>query len=93
MQRPSTWKIAVLSAALGGLSIAGAGTALADIGSADVAPLSITAPIPEDWPSNDLDDLDDAVRSGWNGHIVGLDDDWDDDDWDDDNWDDDWDDD
>lgn len=93
MQRATTWKIAILAAALGGLSIAGAGTALADTGHTDVAPLSITAPVPADWPY-DLDDVDDAIRSGWSGNIVGFDDDWDDDDrWDDDDWDDDWDDD
>ncbi len=81
MNRPAIWKIAILSAALGGLSFAGAGTAFADTAH-DVAPLSVTTPVPADWP---FDDIDDLIRP-FPGHVVGLDDDWGDDDWSDDDW-------
>ncbi|HEX2286663.1 MAG TPA: hypothetical protein VHI10_17870 [Mycobacterium sp.] len=75
------WKIAILGTTLGGLSIAGAGAALADSGHAVVPPLSVTVPAPVDWP---FDDLDDLIAPGVTGHIVGFDDDWYEDDWDDD---------
>lgn len=81
------WKAAILGATLGGLSIAGAGTALADTGYVDLAPLSVTAPA--DWPFDDLDDLDHLIPPPFHHHIAGFDDDW----YGDDNWlDDDWDD-
>ena len=90
MHRPAIWKIAILTAALGGLSIAGAGTALADTTHAGVPPLSVIAPVPADWPFDDLDDLI-TDPPPFHGHIVGFDDDWyGDDDWYDDDWDDDW---
>ena len=75
------WKAAILGATLGGLSIAGAGTALAD--TPHIAPpLSVTAPA--DWPFDDLDDLDHLIPPPFQHHIAGFDDDWyGDDDWDD----------
>ncbi len=77
------WKAAILGATLGGLSIAGAGTALAD--TPHIAPpLSITIPAPADWPFDDLDDLDNLIPPPFHHHIAGFDDDWyGDDDWDD----------
>lgn len=77
MQRPALWKIAIVGTAVGGLTVAGAGTALADTARVDVAPLAVTAPIPADWP---FDDLDARVGPSFDGHIVALDDDWGDDD-------------
>ena len=81
------WKAAILGATLGGLSIAGAGTALA--GTPHIAPpLSVTASA--DWPFDDLDDLDHLIPPPFQHHIAGFDDDWyGDDDWFDDDWDDD----
>ncbi len=67
-------KALTLGAVFAGLSIAGAGTAAAD---ADVRPAEV-APIPADWPFDDLDDLDDIIwphvqiPSGF----VQFDDDW-----------------
>jgi|SoiMethySBSTD1v2_1073268.scaffolds.fasta_scaffold895651_1 hypothetical protein len=78
MKHPAIWKFAILAAALGGLSVAGAGTALADPAPAGVPPLSITVPTPADSP---FDDLDDLIAPNVRGHIVGFDDDWDDDYW------------
>jgi hypothetical protein len=43
MQRPATWKILTIGAALTGLSLAGAGAAFADSGQSTVAPMSVTA--------------------------------------------------
>jgi hypothetical protein len=80
MYRPTIWKIAILSAAFGGLTVTGAGTALADTAHANILPLTVTAPVPADWPFDDLDDLDDLVP----GHIVGWDEEWND--WYDDDW-------
>ena len=46
MERPATWKILTVGAALSGLGIAGAGVALADGGSpaTDVRPIAVSAP-------------------------------------------------
>ncbi|WP_024445195.1 hypothetical protein [Mycolicibacterium iranicum] len=75
-------KLAVIGAALGALTTAGAGAAYAATSQAE-APRSVII---------STDDIDDLVAP-WLGHTVALDDDWDDDDWDDDDWDDDgWDD-
>ncbi|WP_214364289.1 hypothetical protein [Pseudonocardia sp. H11422] len=49
MQRPTTWKIITVGAALGGLGLAGAGVALADSGqgaAADIAPISVSSADP-----------------------------------------------
>ncbi len=90
MHRPAIWKTAILGAALGGLSIAGAGMALADTGHVGLPPLSVTAPAPADWPFDDLDDLDHLIPPPFQHHIAGFDDDWyGEDDWYDDDWDDD----
>jgi hypothetical protein len=83
------WKAAILGATLGGLSLTGAGTALAD--TPHIAPaLSVTTPAPADWPFDDLDDLAHLIPPPFQHHITGYDDDWyGDDDWFDDDWDDD----
>ncbi len=76
-------KLAIVGAAVGALTTAGAGTAFAATPQAE-APRSIII---------STDDIENLVGAPWLGHIVALDDDWDDDDWDDDDWDDDdWDD-
>lgn len=43
MERPATWKVVTLGAALTGLSAAGAGAAQADSGSTGIAPASVNA--------------------------------------------------
>jgi len=43
MERPATWKVVTLGAALAGLSVAGAGAAQADSGITGNAPASVTA--------------------------------------------------
>ena len=43
MERPASWKILTLGAALTGLSVAGAGAAQSDTGSADFTPESVSA--------------------------------------------------
>ena len=41
MERPASWKVLTLGAALAGLSVAGAGAAQADSASPDTAPASV----------------------------------------------------
>jgi hypothetical protein len=91
MQRPATWKILTIGAALAGLSIAGAGTAFADSGHSAVPLTSVAVPggFSTDGPFDDLlDDLDDVVQLPYGpGHFAGFDDDWYDDGWGgDDDW-------
>ena len=43
MERPASWKVLTLGAALTGLSVAGAGAAQGDTGSPDSAPASVSA--------------------------------------------------
>lgn len=43
MERPASWKVLTLGAALTGLSVAGAGAAQADSGSSGTAPASVSA--------------------------------------------------
>jgi hypothetical protein len=43
MERPSSWKILTLGAALTGLSVTGAGAAQSDTGSSDITPASVSA--------------------------------------------------
>ena len=43
MERPASWKVLTLGAALTGLSVAGAGAAQGDTGSPDTAPASVSA--------------------------------------------------
>ena len=43
MERPASWKILTLGAALTGLSVAGAGAAQSDTGSPDFTPESVSA--------------------------------------------------
>jgi hypothetical protein len=88
MQRPATWKILTIGAALTGLSLAGAGTAFADSGQ----PMSVAA-VPggfsTDWPFDDLlDDVDDLAQfpHGIPQYVGGFDDDWRDDWYGDDDW-------
>ena len=43
MERPASWKVLTLGAALTGLSVAGAGAAQGDTGSPDTTPASVSA--------------------------------------------------
>jgi hypothetical protein len=43
-------KVLALGAALTGLGLVGAGTALADSAGPSVRPTSVAAPVPVDWP-------------------------------------------
>ena len=82
MQRPATWKILTIGAALTGLSFAGAGAAFADSNQSAARPMSVAvAPggASTDWPFDDLlDDVDDLVQfpHGIPRDFVGFDDDW-----------------
>ncbi|MGW0159283.1 hypothetical protein ACWDUN_08150 [Mycobacterium sp. NPDC003323] len=84
-------KLAILGATVGGMSIAGAATAVAEPKTVNMTTVSTDAP---------FDDFDDYVRGEIHQHIAGWpgwhhnwhpgewrDDDWNDD-WDDDGWDD-----
>ena len=81
MQRPATWKIVTIGAALTGLSLAGAGAAFADRGQSAVPPTSVAAVhggFSTDWPFDDvLEDIDDVVQLPYvPRHFVDFDDDW-----------------
>lgn len=57
MNRPNTFKVAMVSAAFSALALAGAGTALADVAHTDMAPQSVSAPLPADFPFADFEDV------------------------------------
>lgn len=60
MERPATWKVVTVGAALTGLSVLGAGAANAATGPAPAAPASVTAgtavDVPLGWPFDDYID-------------------------------------
>ncbi|MHA6796616.1 hypothetical protein ACVGVM_24350 [Pseudonocardia bannensis] len=79
MQRPATWKIITVGAALSGLGLAGAGVAFADSGpgaATDIAPISVSSADPGSAPAQSgavdlspesadspLESVDDSVDS------------------------------
>jgi hypothetical protein len=68
MERPATWKVLTIGAALTGLGIAGAGAAQANTGSAGTQPASVSAGAHLDAPlfpwidfSPDIPYIDDSI--------------------------------